>query len=227
MGFILINLDFTAQNALLYLFIITVAIVWLSLVFFTYKKYGIKKTIMYFVPMILAALFIESSGVASGRYHYPGYFLYLSIFGNIGYVPLVIVVAWSANLVLLLNIAKHVVLKLYQKRNLIQILLISLSAGFFAVCLDLLEDPLAHYNNWWVWEETIGGVKFYNVPLLNFFGWFVLIFYMSLATLLIERSKFSENRKVLISISSVSITGVIIFVTHGLISRLFQIIGFS
>jgi hypothetical protein len=58
-------------------------------------------------------------------------------------------------------------------------------------------------------------------------GWFVLIFYMTLATLLIERSRFSENRKVLLSLASVSITGIIIFVTHGLISRLFQMVGFA
>ena len=220
-----INQNFGEQTEFLYLFIIVASIVWLSLVIYSYKKYGSKKTVMYFLPMIIAALFIESAGVASGRYYYPGYILYLSVVG--GGVPLIIILAWSANLFLFLNMAKHVVSKIYQKPNFLQIILISIVAGCFAVCLDLLQDPLAHYNNWWIWKETLGGLSFYNVPFLNFMGWFVLIFYMALATLLIERSRFSENRKVLLSLTSVSITGVIIFVTHGLISRLFQMIGFA
>ncbi|MCK5031500.1 MAG: carotenoid biosynthesis protein, partial [Thermoplasmatales archaeon] len=190
-----ISQNFGEQTEFLHLFIITVFIVWLSLVIYSYTKYGSKKTVMYFLPMILAALFIESAGVASGRYYYPGYIVYLSAIG--GGVPLIIILAWSANLFLLFNMAKHAVSKVYQKRNFLQIFLISLITGCFAVCLDLLEDPLAHYNNWWIWKETLGGVTFYGVPLLNFMGWFVLIFYMTLATLLIERSRFSENRKVL------------------------------
>ena len=225
MDFIWVNQDFTEQNELLYLFTIAIFIVWLALVIYSYKKYGPKKTVMYFLPMIIAALFIESSGVASGRYYYPGYILYLSVVG--GGVPLIIIIAWSANLFLFFNMAKHVVSKIYEKRNFLQIILISTVAGCFAVCLDLLEDPLAHHNNWWIWKETLGGLKFYGVPLLNFIGWFVLIFYMTLATLLIERSHFSKNRKVLLSLASISITGVIIFVTQGFISKIFQIIGLA
>lgn len=220
-----ISQNFGEQTEFLHLFIITVFIVWLSLVIYSYKKYGSKKTVMYFLPMILAALFIESAGVASGRYYYPGYIVYLSVIG--GGVPLIIILAWSANLFLLFNMAKHVVSKVYQKRNFLQIILISLIAGCFAICLDLLEDPLAHHNEWWIWKGTVSGVTFYGVPLLNFMGWFVLIFYMTLATLLIERSHFSENRKILISLTSISITGVIIFVTHGLIARLFQMLGLA
>ena len=220
-----IGQNFGEQTQFLFLFIITVSIVWLSLVFYSYKKYGSKKTVMYFLPMIVAALFIESAGVASGRYDYPGYIVYLSVIG--GGVPLIIILAWSANLFLLFNMAKHVVSKVYQKRNFLQIFLISLMAGCFAVCLDLLEDPLAHHNEWWIWKGTVSGVTFYGVPLLNFMGWFVLIFYMTLATLLIERSRFSLNRKILLSLASISITGTIIFASHGLIARLFQMLGLA
>ena len=203
-----IHQNFGEQNEFLSLFIITATIVWLSLFIYSYKKYGSKKTVMYFLPMIIAGFFIESAGVASGRYYYPGYILYLSVVG--GAVPLIIILSWSANLFLLFNMAKHVVSNIYQKRNYLQIFLISTIAGFFAICLDLLEDPIAHHNNWWIWDKTIDGVRFYEVPLLNFVGWFVLIFYMTLATLLVERSPFSENRKVLLSVTSISITGIII-----------------
>lgn len=220
-----VNQHVGEQTKFLFLFITIIIIVWLLLVFYSYKKYGPKKTIMYFLPMIIAALFIESAGVASGRYYYPGYFLYLSVAD--GGVPAIIILAWSANLFLFFNMAKHVVMPFYQKRNYVQLVLISLAAGSFAICLDLLEDPLAHHNNWWIWKETVTGISFYEVPLLNFVGWFVLIFFMTFATLLLERSRFSENRKVLLSISSISITGIIIFIAHGLLSKLLQMIGLA
>ena len=220
-----INQNFGEQTNLLLPFLITIFLVWLILVIFSYYRYGPKKTIMYFLPMIMIALFIESAGVASGRYYYPGYIIYLSVVG--GGVPLVIVLAWSANLFLFFNLGKHVVLRLYEKRNFLQIILISIAAGSIAVCLDLLEDPLAHHNNWWIWKESLIGIRFYGVPISNFIGWFVLIFFMTMATLLIERSKFSENRKVLISITSIAITGFVILIVQGIISRILQAIGIA
>ena len=173
--------------------------------------------------MIIAALLIESAGVASGRYYYPGYILYLSVVG--GGVPLIIILGWSANLFLFLHLGKHIMIKIYQKRNLLQIFLIALTAGLIAICMDLLEDPIAHHNNWWIWEKTTYGVDFFGVPVLNFVGFFVLIFYMSFSTLLIDRSKFTENRKVLLSITSLSIVGPLIFITHAIITRIFQFTG--
>ncbi|MCX6671169.1 MAG: carotenoid biosynthesis protein [Euryarchaeota archaeon] len=225
MGFIEINLNFGENTSLLAPFIAMITIVWVFLVYYSHKKYGTKKTIMYFLPIIIATLLIESAGVAGGRYYYPGYIIYLSVVG--GAVPLIIILAWSVNLFLFMHMGKYFILKVYQKQNYKQIILISLAAGVFGVCLDLLEDPIAHYNNWWIWDTSLNGIKFFNVPILNFIGWFVLIFFMSVATLFIERSRFSENRKVLLSISSLSITGSLIFIFHALIVRLFEFVGLS
>lgn len=225
MFFIEINQNFGEHTRLLAPFIGIITIVWLLFIYHSHKKYGTKKTIMYFLPIIIATLFIESAGVASGRYYYPGYIIYLSVVG--GAVPLIIVLAWSVNLFLCMNLGKHFISTIYQKRNYLQIIFISTTAGLFGVCLDLLEDPIAHYNSWWIWGASLEGIKFFEVPILNFVGWFVLIFFMSIATLLIEQSRFSENRKVLLSITSISITGTIIFVIHGLIVRLFEFTGLS
>ncbi len=225
MFFIEINQNFGEQTTLLAPFIFVIAVTWIVLVIYSYKKYGTKMTLMYFLPIIIATFMIESAGVASGRYYYPGYILYLSIVG--GGVPLIIILAWSVNLFLFMNLGRHFISKVYTKRNLVQIIFISATAGLFGVCLDLLEDPLAHYNNWWIWETSLEGIKYFDVPILNFIGWFMLIFFMSIATLLIERSKFSENRKVLLSISSLAITGGVIFVVHGAIVKLFEFIGLS
>jgi len=220
-----INQNFGEHTQLLAPFIAVIAIAWVFLVYYSYRKYGTKKTIVYFLPIIIATLLIESAGVAGGRYYYPGYIVYLSVVG--GAVPLIIILAWSVNLFLFMNLGKYFISKLYQKQNYLQIIFISLAAGLFGVCLDLLEDPIAHYNNWWIWKESLTGIKFFNVPILNFIGWFVLIFFMSIATLLIERSRFSENRKVLLSISSLAITGSVIFIVHALIVRFFELVGLS
>jgi len=225
MSFIEINQNFGENTQLLAPFIAVIAIVWVFLVYYSYKKHGAKRTIVYFLPIIIATLLIESAGVAGGRYYYSGYIIYLSVVG--GAVPLIIVLAWSVNLFLFMNLGKYFVSKLYQKQNYLQILFISLAAGIFGVCLDLLEDPLAHHNNWWIWGTTLKGIKFFGVPILNFIGWFVLIFFMSIATLLIERSRFSENRKVLLSISSLAITGSIIFLVHALIVKLFEFMNLA
>jgi putative membrane protein len=225
MTFIEINQNFGEHTQLLAPFITVIAIAWIYLVYYSYKKYGTKMTIVYFLPIIIATLLIESAGVAGGRYYYPGYIVYLSVVG--GAVPLIIILAWSVNLFLFMNLGKYFISKLYRRQNYLRIILISLAAGLFGVCLDLLEDPIAHYNNWWIWEESLTGIKFFNVPILNFIGWFVLIFFMSIATLLIERSRFSENRKVILSISSLAITGSVIFIVHALIVKLFEFVGLS
>jgi len=225
MTFIEINQNFGEHTQLLAPFITVIAIAWIYLVYYSYKKYGTKMTIVYFLPIIIATRLIESAGVAGGRYYYPGYIVYLSVVG--GAVPLIIILAWSVNLFLFMNLGKYFISKLYRRQNYLRIILISLAAGLFGVCLDLLEDPIAHYNNWWIWEESLTGIKFFNVPILNFIGWFVLIFFMSIATLLIERSRFSENRKVILSISSLAITGSVIFIVHALIVKLFEFVGLS
>ncbi len=225
MSFLRIDTQVGQQTAFLVPFLILIAIVWSALVYLSYKKNGAKKTIIYFLPMIITSLFIESAGVASGRYHYTGYLVYLSVVG--GEVPLSIVLAWSANLVLFLNMGKHMVSRIYKKRNRLQILAISLVAGALGACLDLLEDPIAHHNNWWIWNGSLAEIRYYDVPILNFIGWFLLLFFMTLATLLIERSRFTENRKVLLAITSISITGTIVFIVHQVIVRLFGLFGFA
>ena len=225
MALIEINQNFGEHTQLLAPFIAVIAIAWVVLVYYSYKKYGTKLTIVYFLPIIIATLLIESAGVAGGRYYYPGYILYLSVVG--GAVPVIIVLAWSVNLFLFMNLGKYFISKIYKKQNYFQIFFISLAAGLFGVCLDLLEDPIAHYNNWWVWETALKGIKFFEVPILNFIGWFVLVFFMCCATLLIVRSRFSENRKVLLSISSLAVTGSLIFIVHGLIVKLFEFVGLA
>ncbi len=209
MTFLEINANFGTQTHHLLLYILVLFIIWIVLIISSNKTYGFLKTIRFFVPMMIVGLFIESGGVATGEYYYPGYFIYLNVLG--GAVPVIIVLGWSSNLFLLLHLGKQMISKFYQKQNIIQLILIALCTGIFGVLLDLLQDPLAHHNHWWIWTDSSAStISFFEVPLWNFRGWFILLFMMSLTTLLIDKSGFSEKRKLLISLSSTAIIGGII-----------------
>lgn len=224
MSFIEIGQAFGSDSEYLYMFIVTISLVWVLLVFFSLKKDGVKKTIRYFVPVMGAALFIEATGVANGRFSYPGYLLYFSVLG--GSVPLIILIGWSTNLFLFLNMSKPFVSRVYQRQDIVQLLGISTVAGLIGICLDLLEDPLAHHNNWWIWTESTGGLTFFNVPFSNYLDWFFILFSMSLATLIIDRSGLDENRKLLISFTSLPLVFIAILAAHFVFSGLFEVIGF-
>jgi len=223
MSFVELGQEFGITSDFQYMFLVTITIVWLSLVIYSLKKDGVKKTTRYFLPMMIAALFIEASAVANGRFRYPEYLIYFNVLG--GSVPLIILMGWSSNLYLFLKLSKSVVLHLYQKINILQIILISTLSGLFGICLDVLEDPLAHHNSWWIWTESTGGLTFFNVPFSNFMDWFLILFYMSLATILIEKSGYSENRKLIIAFTSLVIVFAAIYVTHTVLVGLFQFIG--
>ncbi len=47
-------------------------------------------------------------------------------------------------------------------------------AGLIAVNLDLLIDPVAVANSWWVWQ--VNNIYIQGVPLANYIGWWFMIF---------------------------------------------------
>jgi putative membrane protein len=53
--------------------------------------------------------------------------------------------------------------------------------------LDLFIDPVAVAAGYWVW--FVHGTIYYGIPLLNYVGWFVLIFLSSLAFILIAKHR--------------------------------------
>ena len=70
--------------------------------------------------------------------------------------------------------------------------------GIIAVILDLFIDPVAVRAGYWVW--LVKGTVYYDIPLLNFVGWFVLMFLASLVWILIIRQKhWSYSKKIMIS----------------------------
>jgi putative membrane protein len=55
----------------------------------------------------------------------------------------------------------------------------------FAVILDLFIDPIAVETGYWVW--FVKGEIYYEIPMLNFIGWFVLMLCAPLAWIIVIR----------------------------------------
>ncbi len=72
-----------------------------------------------------------------------------------------------------------------------------LLAGAIAVLLDLFIDPIAVNAGYWVW--LVPANVYYEIPLLNFVGWFVLMFLAPLAWIEIARHPDWGQRKVLLA----------------------------
>lgn len=59
--------------------------------------------------------------------------------------------------------------------------------GAIAVVLDLFIDPIAVQAGYWVW--FVKGTVYYEIPLLNYVGWFVLMALAPLGWILIARRR--------------------------------------
>jgi len=199
MSIISVNPNFFQNFGSLHVFVTMIFVVWLIILYYSLKVYGVKKTIRYFLPLTIAGIIGELTAMANSGYHYPGYLFYITAFGSS--LPVIIGLGWSINLFLCLHLGKDVATRFFKEKNFKQIFFISIFAGFFGLCLDMLEDPLAHHNSWWTWPQTPGKLYLFEVPLTNYVGWFALIGGMTMLTLLIDRSHYSENRKVVLNIS--------------------------
>jgi putative membrane protein len=67
-----------------------------------------------------------------------------------------------------------------------------LLAGAIAVLLDLFIDPVAVRAGYWVW--LVPAEVYYEIPLLNFVGWFVLMFLAPLAWIEVARRPWGPAR---------------------------------
>ncbi len=64
---------------------------------------------------------------------------------------------------------------------------VPLLTGVIAVVLDLFIDPVAVEVGYWVW--LVKGTVYYGIPLLNYVGWFVLMFLAPVAWILIVQHR--------------------------------------
>ncbi|WP_442498090.1 carotenoid biosynthesis protein [Methylobacter sp. sgz302048] len=77
-----------------------------------------------------------------------------------------------------------------------------LLTGVVAVVMDLFIDPIAVAARYWIW--FVKGTIYYDIPLLNFVGWFVLMFLSSLAWIIvIRRQQWGFVKKIIGSIAAI------------------------
>ncbi len=82
-----------------------------------------------------------------------------------------------------------------------------LLAGAIAVLLDLFIDPIAVIVGYWVW--LVPANVYYEIPLLNFVGWFVLMFLAPLAWIEIARHPdWSQGKMLLASLIALPLLSV-------------------
>ncbi|MDG7007189.1 MAG: carotenoid biosynthesis protein [Nitrososphaerota archaeon] len=123
--------------------------------------------------MLWTAL-LENLSVVAGEYTYyqymgqlfprfPGYLFW------VGAVPLWILLGWF-----IVAMSGYIIFHdtlLNRSRGVIQ----AAAAGPFAVDVDLMLDPSASSNGLWVWLS--GSFRFLGTPIVNFCGWFLLVFF--------------------------------------------------
>ena len=80
---------------------------------------------------------------------------------------------------------------------------VPLLTALIAVVLDLFIDPVAVAAGYWVW--FIKGTVYFEIPLLNYVGWFVLMFLAPLAWIqIVQRRHWSYWRKVMVSLGALA-----------------------
>jgi putative membrane protein len=62
---------------------------------------------------------------------------------------------------------------------------VPLLTAIFALVLDLFIDPIAVETGYWVW--FVKGEIYYEIPMLNFIGWFVLMLCAPMAWIFVIR----------------------------------------
>lgn len=139
-----------------------------------YRAFGRKAALFFVAGAVLWTSMIENFGVAEGSYTYytqagllgrgyPGYFLW------IGLVPFWVEAGWIAVVFTLFILFHQVLLK--GRSPWLQ----ALFTGLLAVDMDLVIDPVAVANNLWAWAER--SVYALGVPVDNWVGWFVVVFF--------------------------------------------------
>ncbi|MHA1150299.1 MAG: carotenoid biosynthesis protein [Promethearchaeota archaeon] len=150
------------------------------------KFKGIYKSLLFFFGSVLVGGSLENLASLFSGYYYPGSELTLFL----GKCPFDVILGWYT---ILYNCSffSHCIIGNKKgslpsigigtnpenglNSNLIRLTILrSILAGAIAVSLDLLIDPVAVENEWWIWQ--INNIYFLGVPLGNYIGWFLMIF---------------------------------------------------
>ena len=201
---------------------------------FLIRQYGVSIGLVLSFLIVIITFLIEGAGVHYGILF--GDYYYNPDFGLILFeVPFTIGAAW-----LMVISTTHVIARAFSFRvpnKMLEWFVYTIVGSVAAVIMDIVLDPVAfQVKEYWVW--TAGGF-YYDIPLSNFVGWFVLAFILHtvvfLTLLLTKRwtgfvHRYWQPRMVWLYIM-VLVMFLVLAVTHGLwlavgISLLLSIILF-
>ncbi|MCZ0701919.1 putative membrane protein [Natronobacillus azotifigens] len=140
------------------------------------KEGGWKKVLLGSIIVALSTFFVEILSVETG---FPfGEYSYSTILGPLVVgVPFTIALAWVGVLLNSLIMSSQ---NNKTKR--------ALETGFWIVIIDLILDPVAVLEGYWTWYNP-GAFSYYDIPITNFFTWFILGALLSYLFPLYKRSK--------------------------------------
>ncbi|AKS37555.1 hypothetical protein NP92_03580 [Anoxybacillus gonensis] len=147
----------------------------------TYGRRGVIATVAIFIGTMVVEYVGATYSLIFGSYDYTNQFG-MTVFG----VPIAIGFAWLAVIGCTHALAFRFV---STKRPLFS----AVVGAALAVVLDLAIDPVAYVaKQYWIWEETS---IYYNVPLQNFVGWFVVAFVIHFTLFLFPARKASSEQR--------------------------------
>jgi len=151
--------------------IFQVLIVCLYLIYHSSIYWGWFNTIFFITLVFFISLFSEILGEKTG-YIFGGIYKYnhkLTPGPKLFNIPLLIPVAWTFLLYLSVNL--YCLINQYEPKIIIKEQdVIFIIPCLIMVCLDLVLDPIAVDEKRWEWNKKS---LYYDVPLLNFLGWFL------------------------------------------------------
>ncbi|WP_173916646.1 carotenoid biosynthesis protein [Halobacillus sp. Marseille-Q1614] len=147
-------------------------------IYFT-QLYGWLRGILYSFIVMAVSIYVEHLGVQSGFLF--GDYSYGENFGlKIVDTPVTIGFAW----LLVIGCSHELARGITRRFDFFpRTVLFVLTGSLIAVTMDLILDPVAYkVQQYWIWDEP--GV-YYDIPLSNFFGWFVLSLLFHLISLVL------------------------------------------
>jgi len=180
----------------------------LSVIWHCLRHQGKVRSLQFFIPAFLFPMIFEIIGVSAGDHVYEGYFLYF------GQVPIAIGLGWCFVFYTCMFISDGICntknrgrlspleasCKSYDLHG--KSLMPSLIDALIAVSYDLFLDPVAVTFKWWIW---FGKPIFMGVPLMNFVGWFLMVFLFSAVFRYVTKQRWSEQFRTLALLISIPI----------------------
>lgn len=147
-------------------------------------RLGWKSTLMLLAITFTTSLVFESFGVATGWVY--GSYHYTDKLGLkfLGLVPLLVPLAWFMMSYPAFILARRIV---RAGRNLwIWRLSIAGIGALIMTAWDLAMDPMMVSSQHWIWDQP---GEYFNIPLQNFWGWWLTIFVAFLLYLVLKQEK--------------------------------------